>query len=261
MYGVYYSVCIGITGLSAAESNRHELAAEALTATLEAEDSIIARNCGTIDDAARAVRDKNKVAILEALTGRLPDGYLRSVIQEYRYDIELWEWRPLPASLVVNLVGEMGASPASTRKWSAPSDEHGVIAIICVFAFLFVVLWLARKPSSKHPNRAARSPYDYPTERGTYRQPPAPLATPTPSPPRGPAPVDTVQARTKARRIGAIGEALEGWTAQHLEGVAKTGAAKHDLRDLKLKLTAICRLASEAEGKLSTIESAAAARG
>lgn len=261
MYGAYYSVCIGTISVGEAEPRLLELVTMARDATLGAEDAIIARHYGTMDEAVRAVRDKNKVAVLEAFAGRLPDGYRRSIIQEYRHDIELWEWAPPPPSPSVKVADNLGSPPASTRRWPAPSDDRAAIAIVCVIAFLFVVLWVARKTSSKRPTRTASGPYDHPGDRGAYRPPPAPLMPTTPPRPRGPAPIDTARARERARRIGAIGEELEGWAAETLERLAETRPANRDLRDLQLKLKAIRRLALETEGRLSKIEGVTAARG
>ena len=100
IYDVYYGVCVQKINAVNAEKLISRILNQKITNTgIVSEDNKVFENFALpmypSNDKNRAVRDRSRVRLLHQINDRTDEQYIidknRSVIQEYLYDIELWE--------------------------------------------------------------------------------------------------------------------------------------------------------------------------
>ena len=96
IYDIYYGVCIGRISVTDAESWIIEIWTQPIEENIQSLDTKIREKYTSEDNSDRATRDKNKIRVLNLINLQEAQDYVikknRSVIQEYTYDIEFWEW-------------------------------------------------------------------------------------------------------------------------------------------------------------------------
>ena len=95
IYDVYYELCIGEINIDDAEKQILRNVSMTLTNDQDGDDSIISELYASLNNKKRIERDESKLRVLERMnetesrTNILKKNL--SVVQEYRYDIELWK--------------------------------------------------------------------------------------------------------------------------------------------------------------------------
>ena len=96
VYDIYYGVCIGTINVADAEDWIIEVLSQPIEENIQSLDRKIRERYTSDDNSDRAIRDKSRIRVLNLINlQETQDNIIkknRSVIQEYTYDIELWEW-------------------------------------------------------------------------------------------------------------------------------------------------------------------------
>ena len=96
IYDIYYGVCIGRISVTDAENWINDTWSQPIEENILSLDREIREKYASEDNSDRAIRDKNRIRVLNLINLQETQDYIikknRSVIQEYTYDIELWEW-------------------------------------------------------------------------------------------------------------------------------------------------------------------------
>ena len=96
VYDIYYGVCIERISVRDAEVRITDVVGERVGEHLLTLDESIEANYTSNKNSVRAVRDKDRIGVLNVINLQEVEQYTiaknRSVIQEYKHDIELWEW-------------------------------------------------------------------------------------------------------------------------------------------------------------------------
>ena len=95
IYDVYYGVCIGRVSVADAEKWIIDIWSQPIEENIQSIDREVREKYTSEDNSDRAVRDKSKIRVLNLINLQETQDYIikknKSVIQEYTYDIELWE--------------------------------------------------------------------------------------------------------------------------------------------------------------------------
>ncbi|MDE0392927.1 MAG: hypothetical protein OXI57_12760 [Rhodospirillales bacterium] len=95
-YDIYYGACIGRISVTDAENWIDYILSQPIEENIQSLDREIREKFTSEDNSDRAIRDKNRIRVLNFINLQETQDYIikknRSVIQEYTYDIELWEW-------------------------------------------------------------------------------------------------------------------------------------------------------------------------
>ena len=96
IYDIYYGVCIGRISVTDARGWITDIWLQPIAENIQSLDRKIREKLTSEDNSDRAIRDKNRIRVLNLINLQETQDYIinknRSVIQEYTYDIELWEW-------------------------------------------------------------------------------------------------------------------------------------------------------------------------
>jgi len=96
IYDIYYGVCIGIISVTDAENWIVDIWSQPIEEDIQSLDRSILEKFTSEDNSDREIRDKSRIRVLNLINLQETQDYIikknRSVIQEYKYDIELWEW-------------------------------------------------------------------------------------------------------------------------------------------------------------------------
>ena len=96
VYDIYYGVCIGTISVTDAEDWIIGVLSQPIEENIQSLDRKIRKRYTSDDNSDRAIRDKSRIRVLNLINLQETQDHIikknRSVIQEYTYDIELWEW-------------------------------------------------------------------------------------------------------------------------------------------------------------------------
>ena len=93
---IYYSVCMNKTDLPAVNVEIVHIFGMRLDEPIEREDGIVHSNLTSARKSDKIARDESRIKLLLLANGNSPESHIErknlSVIQEYKYDIELWKF-------------------------------------------------------------------------------------------------------------------------------------------------------------------------
>ena len=97
IYDVFYGLCVGRIPQNEAEIKIVRIMEQPIEQNIQSMDNIVYSKFISHNMHDKAERDRNRINILNRVNARETESYVvlknKSVIQEYTYDIELWEWK------------------------------------------------------------------------------------------------------------------------------------------------------------------------